>query len=528
MKTKKLSFVYLLTGLLVNWFAFSLSAQVTVGGLENPAVGAILDLNSTSKGGLLLSNVDLENFYTIPVSFPNGATADEAGFTGAMVYNTGVTSPPAGIYVWNGTNWTAVTENCTPLPPEKVILTSSGVAIKRGETVTFAVSSGASEYCAEGESYDWHLNDGGGYTPDGNLNYPESTHSITFSENGVYYVKVVAEDRYGGSCTSNEVPVCVTNDGSLCSQLVDGNYSILGVACYDVNTAFNGGALTKTYTFANTGAYRELAVLSPVDTAGVIVSFSQAAATAGSSSTTFSITFKSNISELVPEKGFAGVQLWVSYKNNSDAIKTASLDVYVKDIDYSLCPGVVICGGVHDYAGANNSNNTGIPNDKTYADLLNPANTRWYFERDASKDLCVYYRDALNSVNNGAGNTFQWWSGDNGGPYTPPSDSYAVTLCDFASGVHGVDVVDRVPGSNWRLPNIAELGQMATDGADESPKFNALSSAAGADTRTINMGTNPWSSTEHSSKYTILWSSNGTYSSGKTFFHGLRCVRTMD
>jgi hypothetical protein len=92
----------------------NLSAQVTIGGLEEPKTGAILDLNSTAKGGLLLSNVTIINPELIPYDtnlFP-GITTDAAAdvnpdFCGAMVYNTGQgTTVPAGIYIWNGCKWT--------------------------------------------------------------------------------------------------------------------------------------------------------------------------------------------------------------------------------------------------------------------------------------------------------------------------------------------------------------------------------------------------------------------------------------
>jgi uncharacterized protein (TIGR02145 family) len=88
-------------------------AQIMIGSLEKPAKGVLLDLNSTKKGGLLLSNVTI----TSPDSIPFGsrvflgitaATADvNMELRGTMVYNNGLgTTVPAGIYIWNGWNWT--------------------------------------------------------------------------------------------------------------------------------------------------------------------------------------------------------------------------------------------------------------------------------------------------------------------------------------------------------------------------------------------------------------------------------------
>ncbi|MDR1436695.1 MAG: hypothetical protein LBI65_01115 [Candidatus Symbiothrix sp.] len=55
-------FFYLWTG------AYS---QVTIGSAELPKAGAILDLNSTHKGGLVLSNVTITDLEKIPYSVAN-------------------------------------------------------------------------------------------------------------------------------------------------------------------------------------------------------------------------------------------------------------------------------------------------------------------------------------------------------------------------------------------------------------------------------------------------------------------------
>ncbi|MDR0865618.1 MAG: hypothetical protein LBO74_11900 [Candidatus Symbiothrix sp.] len=93
--------------------AASVNAQVTIGGNPDPDVpGALLNLNSTFKGGLLLSNVGIIELGKIPTGnnlFPGIIAGDNDDtnltFAGAMVYNTNVTTGK-GIYVWNGTDWT--------------------------------------------------------------------------------------------------------------------------------------------------------------------------------------------------------------------------------------------------------------------------------------------------------------------------------------------------------------------------------------------------------------------------------------
>jgi uncharacterized protein (TIGR02145 family) len=91
----------------------SLQAQVTIGGVTDPAPGALLDLNGPGgvKGGLVLSNVSITNPNKIPAgtnSFP-GITAgvndgNNPAFKGAIVYNTNPDTG-MGVYVWTGTQW---------------------------------------------------------------------------------------------------------------------------------------------------------------------------------------------------------------------------------------------------------------------------------------------------------------------------------------------------------------------------------------------------------------------------------------
>jgi uncharacterized protein (TIGR02145 family) len=88
-----------------------LQAQVRIGDNTAPTAGALLDLNSTAKGGLLLSNVTLTNLRTIPTEISEAATINsetdkQAKFTGAIVYHTGENHIPAGVYVWAGERWT--------------------------------------------------------------------------------------------------------------------------------------------------------------------------------------------------------------------------------------------------------------------------------------------------------------------------------------------------------------------------------------------------------------------------------------
>jgi len=92
-------------------------AQVTIGSLNEPVTGAILDLNSpgfgdAARGGLLLSNVALVDTLTIP-DLPGPFSKvikrqNNAELTGALVFN--ITDDPCeglipGVYVWEGERW---------------------------------------------------------------------------------------------------------------------------------------------------------------------------------------------------------------------------------------------------------------------------------------------------------------------------------------------------------------------------------------------------------------------------------------
>ncbi|MDR1591410.1 MAG: fibrobacter succinogenes major paralogous domain-containing protein [Prevotellaceae bacterium] len=123
MKTNLFLFAAL-TAAFLSVASFS-AAQVTIGGSDAPKAGAILDLNSTTKGGLQLSNVSITDLGKIPVGFPGINIPDDvtdevkAKLTGAIVYNTyeglqiasqlaGVAKFGKGIYVWNGNQWNKI------------------------------------------------------------------------------------------------------------------------------------------------------------------------------------------------------------------------------------------------------------------------------------------------------------------------------------------------------------------------------------------------------------------------------------
>ncbi|GHT10560.1 hypothetical protein FACS189432_04000 [Bacteroidia bacterium] len=121
----------IITVLLICWGCINAHAQVTIGSLEKPVKGAILDIKSqvsdinnvTSKsGGLVLSRVDLVNKNTLEPFIKTGSaewTADtKLKHTGLLVYNLKEDNSffHPGIYVWDGDSWGPVTGSYIQLP----------------------------------------------------------------------------------------------------------------------------------------------------------------------------------------------------------------------------------------------------------------------------------------------------------------------------------------------------------------------------------------------------------------------------
>ncbi|MDR2085586.1 MAG: hypothetical protein LBP72_00245 [Dysgonamonadaceae bacterium] len=490
----------------------NLHAQVSIGDLSAPAKGALLDLNKTVKGGLALSNVKLDNLYTIPATFPGMSSPPpdvNAQFTGAIVYHIGENNIPAGVYVWNGTNWTPAKENCAPL--NRLNLTTSTFFVKKNEPITFSVLSNAGKYCAQCEEYDWTVNDVTSKTSV----YPESTWTTSFASVGIYEVEVDVSNCYSSpssKTSSNRVAVFVINDdGSIPSEMVDGNYGISGNLCSDANSL---SSATKTYTFTATAAYSDLTVLSPVDDAGIVAGVSQPATTSGSTPAAFTITFASDVKDRVLAAGSpANVKLFLSYKNSSGVFRIASLNIMVRD--GICCTGVVIPGGVH--VQGNNTDPDAeqkyITDGRGYSQLLNTGDASTSFSKlSPAKDLCVYYRNGSSTLHN-----------------VP-----AINNC-YTADPDAIDAADASMG-NWRVPNIAELAQMSTDAVSGNVngayiQYNQLASVAGASPGTQNI-TNQflWSKRDISGGTSLIFQFDTSYSLwiNQTFTTQYRCVRSMD
>jgi uncharacterized protein (TIGR02145 family) len=353
---------YFLLLALVFFACAGLRAQVTIGGLTDPQKGAILDLNSTLRGGLVLSNVALDNLYTIPYTgvnpFPGitDATTHDAAksrFTGAMVYHIGANNISAGVYIWNGENWTPLNEDCRSL-------TSAGLTLKgtlwtpMNAPVTFSASNNSGGYCSDAIAYTWSVTPSTGVTfPDGNTG---STVKASFSQQGNYTITVMANNRYTPSGTVSK-SLNISVSATLPLNLFNGIYGLLGPTCLDVMipqtgltglaadiyndrvNAFPGDNFVKTYTFVHGDDYTDLN-LNLVDPAGLVDNVNFPVATGnGNASKTFTLTFKTDIRERFTVNGTdsSTVKLVANYKDRAGEDKVAYLEIRAKD-GYCTCP----------------------------------------------------------------------------------------------------------------------------------------------------------------------------------------------
>ncbi|MDR2086285.1 MAG: IPT/TIG domain-containing protein [Dysgonamonadaceae bacterium] len=153
MKTKILVLSIALT------LSANLRAQVTIGSVNEPKAGAILDLNSGAKGGLVLSNVGIDHPTEIPAGFP-GVTPEntdvaKAGLKGALVYNTNENTC-IGIHAWNGNYWERISSS-RKSTGNPLSITSNWANAIGGDNIEFTVNTVA-------KTYAWYINkNGAGY-----------------------------------------------------------------------------------------------------------------------------------------------------------------------------------------------------------------------------------------------------------------------------------------------------------------------------------------------------------------------------
>jgi hypothetical protein len=100
--------------------AVNLSAQVTIGALEEPHEAAILDLAKVPSQnlGLLLPRVALTDLIPFQLLNPSNSEQENKA-TGMVVYNEAYVKDKVypGIYVWDGTKWGRLNDGSVPTAP---------------------------------------------------------------------------------------------------------------------------------------------------------------------------------------------------------------------------------------------------------------------------------------------------------------------------------------------------------------------------------------------------------------------------
>jgi uncharacterized protein (TIGR02145 family) len=434
-----------------------LQAQVSIGDLNPPAEGALLDLNRAVKGGLVLSNVAIENLATIPTSFPsiNGSVSneDKEKFTGAMVYNTNPVWG-LGVYLWNGENWTPISENCKAL--SSLTLTAPNPPVFEGENI-FSVSSGESARCAEGEEYTWQVtgNNNSNFTDFKTTVYPESSVSIHFPSSGTYQVRVKARNRYSSAIEANSNTVTVYAEPVA--------YYLAGKPCYDVNQSTDNRGIattadarvalaanfnvtanrTRTYRFYH-GAYSGLTISLEGSNTNIVTNYSQPPTSKSVNGVeTFTVVFSG-------DEGTA--LLKASYTDKEGNPQQTNMEITVQDA-LCGCPARITPQG----AGASNTAADWLVfqcHNLGGKDILSSAQSLTYEEhgdwyRWGAKDASVKNEGNNNSAITG------WTSEGNTGdssPYTP----YYQSNAEYGTA-NWFECNNPCP-AGWRVPTIPEWG----------------------------------------------------------------------
>jgi uncharacterized protein (TIGR02145 family) len=540
---------------LLFFFCASLHAQVTIGSLEEPRAGTVLDLNSAVKGGLILSNVTIANPELIPYdtnAFPGittDADADEnPGLRGAIVYNDGQNlAVPAGIYIWNGYCWTKDGGDITVATPSITANGLTGTAVTFTGPVTFAVVSPQPDV-----TYQWFsstsLSPSDG-TPAGTGN----TTTLTLEE-GTYFYYCEASSA---SCPSfNEFSSVITVTvipNPLSLSVGDGVFS--GKTCFDVvqtNNSAECGLIanrlsgqhsfsdkpTETYEFTPIGdptglmfVCKNLDPLHPV-----IQSISQ-------SDYQVTVTFSPGLDEAAAGLTRANALKAELYAVFMSGGTPQQLTLTLSVSDCLCCPGLFIPGGEYEDIAATptlpyGSTATNTDGSAAYK-LLSSTDANGFANKKTGNGLCYYYRSANLSGAGSATPTGYTWGN-------------ATTVCQTIQGIDADDA-----HADWRLPNLGELaqiGQLVSNTPTWAVNVNIISLAE--INKAINKGTGydpfgslpagtmlanntenlisaaHWSSTEYDN-FTVwrwLYSTNYRYaytSNTTTTSNLVRCVRSF-
>jgi hypothetical protein len=449
---------------LMFFFCAGLHAQVTIGGLENPKTGAILDLNSTAKGGLLLSNVTITDPEFIPYDtnvFPGiDASGSDVnpGMCGAMVYNTGQgTTVPAGIYIWNGCRWTtdgnaSISLTATP---------SYSVPATVGSSVTLGITaSGCPAFL-----YQWYegadVNSGTAIPGETGATYSTPT---TLTEGTHRYYCTVSSSANPSKATSEIFTVNIMVNPAPVYHTTKGHFT--GKRCFDIAYsdadgncgAFGPGSLRaeKKTVFSDRTVQDNMTLPAPPYTGVQVYTFRLEGTMASNVrfaytdetmlvidsiapvSTTYSgqyvteakiaVYYKASLDKELKGRTNARAlhaKLYVIFLDRYGTGQEEKLELDIMLQDCSCCDGAWITGGAWDYYLKTLRANE-------YQEIPDANNNlNLYFTPAAVGDLCWYKKDG-----------------------TISSLYIAINNCMNGSNADGD------PDGGWRIPNIKELNYL--------------------------------------------------------------------
>jgi hypothetical protein len=227
---KKVLFLMILPFLILG--TAGVKAQVVIGSEEGPHEGAVLDLSQTTKLGLLLPSVFLENVSEWQL---NGTSEDGEGM---LIYNTNEATDGGngkGIYVWKE-KWVSVNITaCTNFPWVTSPSGAQAREVNKNGVLTIEVTGDGN---GDTPSYQWqHSPDGTNGWTDVSTSGVSSGYSVPTTTEGTYYFRC----RVSNNCSSTFSPVFtvqVTN----CTQAP----AITSPAVDQTPTVFKDGTLDLT------------------------------------------------------------------------------------------------------------------------------------------------------------------------------------------------------------------------------------------------------------------------------------------
>lgn len=566
--------------LIALFFAISLcvKAQVTIGALDEPAKGTLLDLNppsATIRGGLLLPNVFITNRDSLPVGLIGSFTPAEldvsAALRGLVVYNYNadiVGGEGEGVYIWDGNVWRRTGEKICKTPS----FVSYSPSSKNASTaVSAAVTIAVTVTGSPTLTYQWYSNatnsNSGGTLISGETGVSYTTDASLPA--GTYYYYCVATSSCDGSSTTSAVFTVTVNEPS---SLPTGSGTFSGRTCFDVAKYNDGDGCgdlasrqnetltadgsradftntitnTQTYTFTPSGTVSNVFFMykeASSYTNKIIESMTGGnTGNSISSDVTCTVVYKSSLNTDAATKTSADaltVDIYAIYNDAADytgSYRAVKLTASIKDC--SCCPGLLIPGGEYSDIAMGTSLPSGATTNNTNGSAGEALRSAGLFTA-TGKSLCYYYRDYSADANANSSSQITW---------NDATDSGAdMSFVCGASDGKGVDVAHSA--SAWRLPvlfELAQIGELASNNAtgpsgtitkamvNAAMTYTNGTLPAGSDiiaatVYNIRLGYN-WSSTQSSSSLAWTWLFNATYRHASSLPHTakdyVRCVRS--